>query len=311
VFSWDVIAILAPGQGSQTPGMLTPWLELDGAEERIASWSDRAGLDLRRLGTTATAEEIVDTSVTQPLVVAAALLAQAELEKRFTLPSSTIVAGHSVGELAAAAVAGVLTADDAVGLAAVRGREMAAACALHPTGMTAILGGERQVVVDKLAEYGVDPANQNGAGQIVAAGDLAALEKLVTDLPEGVKFRTLKVAGAFHTKYMAPAQAALRDYAGTVTTADPTWTLLSNADGGEVTTGTETLTRLVDQVTRPVRWDACMATLGERGVTAVVELPPAGALVGLIKRELPAVARVRLKTPDDLDSIAEFVEETK
>jgi [acyl-carrier-protein] S-malonyltransferase len=205
----------------------------------------------------------------------------------------------------------VLTADDAVGLAAVRGREMAAACALHPTGMTAILGGERQVVVDKLAEYGVDPANQNGAGQIVAAGDLAALEKLVTDLPEGVKFRTLKVAGAFHTKYMAPAQAALRDYAGTVTTADPTWTLLSNADGGEVTTGTETLTRLVDQVTRPVRWDACMATLGERGVTAVVELPPAGALVGLIKRELPAVARVRLKTPDDLDSIAEFVEETK
>lgn len=291
--------------------MLAPWLELDGAGERLAGWSDRAGLDLHRLGTTATAEEIVDTSVTQPLVVAAALLAQAEIEKRFTLPADTVVAGHSVGELAAAAVAGVLSADDAVGLAAVRGREMAAACALHPTGMAAILGGDRQAVLDKIAEYGVDPANQNGAGQIVAAGDKEALDKLVTDLPDGAKYRALKVAGAFHTKYMAPAQEALRAYAGSVATNDPARTLLSNADGGAVTTGAETLTRLVDQVTRPVKWDACMAGLGERGVTAVVELPPAGALVGLIKRELPSVARIRLKTPADLDSIAEFVEDSK
>ncbi|MEV4314333.1 ACP S-malonyltransferase [Actinocrispum sp. NPDC049592] len=303
-----MIAILAPGQGSQTPGMLSPWLELDGAEERIAAWSEQAKLDLRTLGTTATAEEIVDTSVTQPLVVAAALLAQAELEKRFELPAETIVAGHSVGELAAAAVAGVLTADDAVGLAAVRGREMAAACALHPTGMTAILGGDPGEVVAKLTEYGVEPANMNGAGQIVAAGDLAALEKVVTDLPQGVKFRTLKVAGAFHTHYMEPAQAKLREYASHLSTADPVRTLLSNADGGEVGSGAETLERLVNQVTRPVRWDSCMATLGARGVTAVVELPPAGALVGLIKRELPEVARVRLKTPADLDSLAEFVE---
>ncbi|WP_330359608.1 ACP S-malonyltransferase [Actinosynnema sp. ALI-1.44] len=311
MFSTGVIAILAPGQGSQTPGMLAPWLELDGADERIAGWSERAGLDLRRLGTTATAEEIVDTSVTQPLVVAAALLAQAEIEKRFALPQDTIVAGHSVGELAAAAVAGVLGADDAVGLAAVRGREMAAACALHPTGMTAILGGDRQAVLDKIAEYGVTPANQNGAGQIVAAGDKEALDKLVTDLPEGAKSRALKVAGAFHTKYMAPAQDALRDYAGSVATKDPVRTLLSNADGAAVTTGAETLTRLVDQVTRPVKWDACMAALGERGVVAVVELPPAGALVGLIKRELPSVARIRLKTPEDLDSVTEFVEGSK
>jgi [acyl-carrier-protein] S-malonyltransferase len=306
-----VIAILAPGQGSQTPGMLSPWLELDGAEERIAAWSEQAGLDLRRLGTTAEADEIVDTSVTQPLVVAAALLAQAELAKRYPLPPDTLVAGHSVGELAAAAVAGVLTAEDAVGMAAVRGREMAAACALHPTGMTAIMGGERDEVIAQITEYGLDPANQNGAGQIVAAGDLAALEKLTNDLPRGVKARTLKVAGAFHTHYMAPAQDALRTYAATLTTAEPVWTLLSNADGGEVTSGAETLTRLVDQVTKPVRWDACMATMGERGVTAVVELPPAGALVGLVRRELPDVARVKLKTPDDLDSVAEYLEESK
>lgn len=306
-----MIAILAPGQGSQTPGMLSPWLELDGAEERIAAWSEQAGLDLRRLGTTAEADEIVDTSVTQPLVVAAALLAQAELTRRYTLPADTIVAGHSVGELAAAAIAGVLTADDAVGLAALRGREMAAASALHPTGMTAVMGGDRDEVIAKIAEYGLDPANQNGAGQIVASGDLSALEKLAGDLPAGVKARALKVAGAFHTHYMAPAQEALRTYAATLTTADPTWPLLSNADGGEVTTGAATLTRLVDQVTRPVRWDACMATMGERGVTAVVELPPAGALVGLVRRELPGVARVKLKTPDDLDSVAEYLEENK
>src|SRR3954470_8922257 len=225
--------------------MLSPWLELDGAEERIAAWSEQAGLDLRRLGTTAEADEIVDTSVTQPLVVAAALLAQAELAKRYPLPADTIVSRHSVGELAAAAVAGVLTADDAVGLAAVRGREMAAACALHPTGMTAIMGGERDEVIAQITEYGLDPANQNGAGQIVAAGDLAALEKLAGDLPRGVKARALKVAGAFHTHYMAPAQDALRTYAAALTTAEPVWTLLSNADGGEVTSGAETLTRLV------------------------------------------------------------------
>jgi [acyl-carrier-protein] S-malonyltransferase len=291
--------------------MLAPWLELDGAEERIAGWSDRAGLDLRRLGTTATADEIVDTSVTQPLVVAAALLAQAELEKRYTLPADTIIAGHSVGELAAVAIAGVFSADDAVGLAAVRGREMAAACALHPTGMTAVLGGDRQAVLDKIAEYDLAPANQNGAGQIVAAGNLEALAKLAGDLPAGAKFRALKVAGAFHTKYMAPAQDALREYAGTVGTTDPTRTLLSNADGGQVTDGAEALARLVNQVTQPVKWDACMATMGARGVTAVVELPPAGALVGLIKRELPDVARVRLRTPEDLNSLAEFVEGTQ
>jgi len=249
--------------------------------------------------------------VTQPLVVAAALLAQAELARRYPVPADTIVAGHSVGELAAAGIAGVLTADDAVGLAAVRGREMAAACALHPTGMIAVMGGDRDEVIAKITEYGLDPANQNGAGQIVAAGDLAALEKLAGDLPAGVKARPLKVAGAFHTQYMAPAQDALRTYATTLATADPAWTLLSNADGGEVTSGAETLARLVDQVTRPVRWDACMATLGERGVTAVVELPPAGALVGLVRRELPDVARVKLKTPDDVDSIAEYLEESK
>jgi [acyl-carrier-protein] S-malonyltransferase len=177
--------------------------------------------------------------------------------------------------------------------------------------MTAVLGGERADVLAKLAELGLDPANQNGAGQIVAAGELAALEKLAGELPEGAKCRTLKVAGAFHTRFMAPAQEALRAYASTVPTADPTHTLLSNADGGEVTTGTRTLTRLVDQVTRPVRWDACMATMGERGVTAVVELPPAGALVGLVRRELPDVARIRLRTPADLDAIAEHLEGAK
>ncbi|HEY8374060.1 MAG TPA: ACP S-malonyltransferase [Pseudonocardiaceae bacterium] len=309
MFSGGVIALLAPGQGSQSPGMLAPWLELDGAEQRLAAWSETTGLDLVRLGTTATAEEIKDTAVTQPLVVALALLAFEELARRVSLPADTAVAGHSVGELAAAAVAGVLTADDAVALAAVRGREMAAACALEPTGMSAVLGGDPETVVAALAELGLEPANRNGAGQIVAAGPLPALEKLAANPPTGTRVVSLKVAGAFHTRYMAPAETALHERAASIRTTDPSRPLLSNADGAVVTEGAEVLRRLVAQVTRPVRWDACMATLADRGVTAVIELPPAGTLVGLVKRELKGTATLALKTPADLDKAAELIAE--
>jgi [acyl-carrier-protein] S-malonyltransferase len=300
-----VFALLAPGQGSQTPGMFTPWLELDGTRERLAGWSELTGLDLVELGTTADADAIKDTAITQPLVVALALLAYEELARRHELPADALVAGHSVGELAAAAMAGVLSADDAVTLAAVRGREMAAACDLAPSGMAAVMGGEPEQVADWLAEFELVAANRNGAGQIVAAGALDAIDKIVDNRPEFVKkVIRLKVAGAFHTDYMTPARDALRDKAAGITAADPTRTLLSNADGEVVASGTEMLDRLVEQVTLPVRWDACMATMAARGVHALAELPLAGALTGLARRELTDVTIVGLKKPEDLDKVA-------
>ncbi len=304
-----MIALLAPGQGSQTPGMLAPWLDDPAAEETLARWSDSTGLDLRRLGTTAGADEIKDTAVTQPLVVATALLAAARLTARAALPAAAPVAGHSVGELAAAAVAEVFGADAAVSLAAVRGREMAAACALAPTGMSAVLGGKPEDVLAKLAELGLDPANRNGAGQVVAAGPEDALAALAAGPPERARVIPLPVAGAFHTRFMAPAEDAMRAHAETVTPADPVRPLLSNADGDVVKDGAEALRRLVAQVTRPVRWDACMAQLRELGVTAVIELPPAGTLVGLVKRDLKGTATLALRTPDDLDKAVDLITE--
>lgn len=298
-----MFALLAPGQGSQTPGMLTPWLELEGTRERVAAWSELAGLDLLELGTVADADAIKDTAVTQPLVVAAALLAYEVLGQ--DLPADVVVAGHSVGELAAAAIAGVLSADDAIALAAVRGREMAAACDLAPTGMAAVMGGDPDEVVAWLDKNDLTAANMNGAGQIVAAGPIGGIDAIVDDKPDFVrKVVKLKVAGAFHTHYMAPAQDKLRERAAGITVADPTRTLLSNADGERVTSGAEVLERLVNQVTLSVRWDLCMQTMSSLGVDTAAELPPAGALTGLVKRELK-ITTVALKTPDDLAKVAE------
>ena len=309
MFAKQVIALLAPGQGAQSPGMLSPWLELGGARELIGTWSEAAGLDLVRLGTTADADEIKDTAVTQPLIVALSLLAHRELSRRLELPPETVAAGHSVGELAAAAIAGVFDAHDAVALAAVRGAQMAAACALAPTGMSAVLGGDPDHVLARLAELGLEAANRNGAGQIVAAGPLPALAELAANPPAGARIKALAVAGAFHTSFMAPAREALADAAERVHAEDPRLRLLSNADGSEVPTGAEALRRLVAQVTSPVRWDACLAALRGRGVTATVELPPAGTLTGLVKRELAGTRALAVKKPEDLDTVADLVAE--
>ncbi|MBF4477132.1 MULTISPECIES: ACP S-malonyltransferase [Rhodococcus] len=303
-----MISLLAPGQGSQTPGMLAPWLEQSGARDRIDQWSQTAGLDLARLGTTATAEEITDTAVTQPLVVASALLAFEDLDRRGLVPADTIVAGHSVGELAAAAIAGVIGADDAVALAAVRGAEMARACALEPTGMSAVLGGAEDEVLARLAELDLTPANMNAAGQIVAAGRLSALEELAANPPEKARVRALPVAGAFHTRFMAPAQDAVAAAAAKITPSDPTHTLLSNYDGKPVTSGADALERLAAQVTRPVRWDLCTASLREAQVSRIVELPPAGTLVGIAKREMRGTPTVALKTPAEISALAESLQ---
>jgi [acyl-carrier-protein] S-malonyltransferase len=294
--SQDVLAVISPGQGSQKPGFLTPWLTVPGAEARLRWWSALAGTDLLHLGTEADADEIKDTAKTQPLLVAAALLAAEQLP----MYDAATVAGHSVGELTAATLAGVLTAEAAVTLAAVRGREMAAACALESTGMAALLGGDPTEVLAAIEDAGLYPANRNGAGQIVAAGATDALDKFVAAPPAGVRVIRLSVAGAFHTPYMAPAEQALAAVAGGIATADPQKILLCNLAGTAVTTGPEVLQSLVRQVTSPVRWDLCMANLADLGVTALVELPPAGTLAGLAKRALKGVEIVTLNTPADL-----------
>lgn len=285
--------------------MLTPWLALPGATDRLELWSKAAGLDLVRLGTTATAEEIVDTAVTQPLVVAAALLAFAEIAPE-SLPGDTVVAGHSVGEFAAAAVAGVITPDEAVALAAIRGREMAKACALEPTGMSAVLGGDEATVLARLAELDLVPANRNAVGQIVAAGRLDALAELAANPPEKARVRALPVAGAFHTAFMAPAQDAVAEAIAQISPSDPIRTLLSNFDGQPVTSGADAIDKLAAQVTRPVRWDLCTETIRAAAVSAVAELPPAGTLVGIAKRELKGTPNLALKTPEDLPALAEL-----
>ncbi len=302
--------MLAPGQGSQTPGMLAPWLELPGAADRLATWSQISGQDLVRLGTTATAEEITDTAVTQPLVVAATLLAHEELVRRGVLdkiaPAEIIVAGHSVGEIAAYAIAGVISADDAVKLAATRGAEMAKACAIESTGMSAVLGGDEASVLEALARLDLVPANRNAAGQIVAAGTVSALEKLAEDPPAKARVRQLATAGAFHTQFMASALDGYAAAAESVTTAEPTATLLSNADGQPVASAADAMQKLIAQLTKPVRWDLCTATLRDRNTSGIVEFPPAGTLVGIAKRELKGTPTRPIKSPDDFETLIEL-----
>jgi len=283
--------------------MLAEWLELPGAADRLAAWSQISGLDLARLGTSATAEEITDTAVTQPLVVATTLLAYDELARR-GLPEQTVVAGHSVGEIAAYAIAGVIKPDDAVRLAAVRGAEMAKACAVEPTGMSAVLGGDEAEVLARLEALELVPANRNAAGQIVAAGSISALEKLAEDPPAKARVRQLATAGAFHTHYMASALDGYAAAAEQVSAADPTTTLLSNFDGQPVTSAADAMEKLVAQLTRPVRWDLCTETMRKLNTSAIVEFPPAGALTGIAKRELRGVATHAVKTPADLDGVA-------
>lgn len=287
--------------------MLSPWLELPGAAEKLASWSQASGLDLVTLGTTASAEEITDTAVTQPLVVAATLLAHQEAKRRGMFGGGELIAaGHSVGEIAAYAIGGIISADDAVSLAATRGAEMAKACAQEPTGMSAVLGGDEAEVLARLEDLELVPANRNAAGQIVAAGRLDALAKLAENPPEKARVRPLATAGAFHTRFMASAQEAYAAAAAKVQTAEPTAVVLSNADGEPVASAADAMAKLVAQLTRPVRWDLCTAAMRKRDITAIVEFPPAGTLTGIAKRELRGIGTYAVKSPADLDGLTEL-----
>ena len=296
-----MLALIAPGQGSQTPGMLLPWIADPSKAELLRQWSQAIDLDLLHLGTIADADEIRDTANAQPLIVAAGLLSAGalDLEGKFSF-----VAGHSVGEITAAALAGVISEVDALRLVRVRGLEMAKAAAASPSGMSAVLGGDRDVVLAAIADAGLVAANDNGGGQIVAAGDLDALASLA---PEGARVRALQVAGAFHTHFMSPAVEAFSNFASTITTSDPAVGVLSNRDGQVLKSGSEILARIVSQVANPVRWDLCMSTMQTSGVTKALEVAPAGTLVGLLKRAAEGIEGFAFKSSDDLAAANEFV----
>lgn len=307
----SVIAVLCPGQGSQTPGMLTPWLQVDGldARELLTRLGDAAQVDLLHLGTEADADAIKDTAVAQPLIVAASLLSLAALTARAGAHRAWagVTAGHSVGEYAAAVVGGVLTDVDALGLVATRGRAMAAAAAATPTGMAAVVGGDPESVISAIEELGLVPANVNGGGQVVAAGSLEALAALKENAPARARVIPLAVAGAFHTDYMASAVDAVNEAAAALSPADPVLSLLTNADGSVVPDGSTAVSNMIAQISRPVRWDLCQEQLAALGVTAAIELAPAGVLTGLAKRTLREVEVVALKGPDDLDAAADLI----
>jgi [acyl-carrier-protein] S-malonyltransferase len=306
-----VLVIVAPGQGAQAPGFLTPWLELPGVADRLAGWSDAADLDLARYGTKADADEIRDTAVAQPLLVAAGLLSARELFPDEVAARGVVaaVAGHSVGEITAAAAAGVFDARTALRFVSARGRAMAKAAAVTETGMSAVLGGDPEGVVAHLTGLGLTPANINGAGQIVAAGTSEQLAALTENKPEKARVIPLKVAGAFHTVHMAPAVAELDALVPELTINDPGTRYVSNTDGQVVDSGAEIVRRLVAQVSNPVRWDLCMETFTQLGVTAIIEVVPGGTLTGLAKRALPGVKTLAVKTPDDLEAARAIIAE--
>ncbi|GAA0986518.1 Malonyl CoA-acyl carrier protein transacylase [Nocardioides aquaticus] len=303
-----MLVIVAPGQGAQSPGFLRPWLEDPTFASRLEWLSVVAGVDLAHYGTEADAEAIRDTRVAQPLLVGTGLVAALEL---FPHPHDAFdqigaVAGHSVGELAAAAGARVMTAEQAMVLVRERGLAMAEAAAATPTGMTAVLGGDREDVLATLERHGLTPANDNGPGQVVAAGTTAQLAALADDPPTKARLTSLSVAGAFHTHHMSPAVDRLAHLARSVSVHDPRTAVISNRDGQVVHDGTEVLRRIVGQIASPVRWDLCLETMSDLGVTGVLEMPPAGTLTGIVKRNLKGVETFALKTPDQLDDARAF-----
>jgi [acyl-carrier-protein] S-malonyltransferase len=302
-----VIVVVCPGQGSQTPGFLAPWLAESTYADHLAELSDASGIDLATHGTVSDADTIRDTAIAQPLIVAAGLLTLGTLFADGRATRIGGIAGHSVGEITAAAGAGVMTEADAMRFVTERGRAMADAAALAPTGMSAVIGADEDALLVRLAELGLEPANFNGGGQIVVAGALEALELLKADPPAGARVIPLQVAGAFHTRYMRPAVERLAAVAADHDVSDPGVTLWTNHDGSTVASGSRFVDLLVGQVSSPVRWDRCMESFAVQGVTGIVEVTPAGALVGLAKRALKGVPTVAVKTPDDLPAAIELI----
>lgn len=301
-----MIVIACPGQGSQTPGFLTDWLSDPADRQFLEEASAAIGIDLIEHGTNSDADTIRDTAIAQPLIVAASLLAFRALERRVDL-SAAATAGHSVGEFAAASIAGVFSETDALSLVATRGAAMAKAATEAETTMAAVVGGVEEQVLEAIESHGLTPANRNGGGQIVAAGSKQAIAALIENPPRGARVIQLQVAGAFHTDYMASAIPSLQAAATSVDVHDPNRVLWTNADGSQVSSGSEYRDLLITQISNPVRWDACMASFVDAGITGLIELLPGGALAGIAKRGMRGVPTVAIKSPEDLDAAVALI----
>ena len=304
-----MLAIVCPGQGSQTQGFFSEWISDDASRARLTSYSESSETDLLTHGTVSDESTIRDTAIAQPLIVAASLLSARALDLSNLNPDRVLYAGHSVGEVPAAVLAGVFTEEQALQLISVRAKSMAEAAAATPTAMAAVLGGVEEEVRQAIADAGLTAANVNGPGQIVAAGAVEQIKALESNPPARARVITLKVAGAFHTDFMGSAQEVLRNSVGDFSVTEPHSPLLSNRDGGYVESGDDALRRILDQVTRPVRWDLCMKTMETAGVTGILELLPGGTLTGLAKRGLKGVKSMAVKTPADVAAAQEFIAE--
>jgi [acyl-carrier-protein] S-malonyltransferase len=307
-----VIIIACPGQGSQTPGFLEPWLEDRSARIWLESVSERIDIDLVQHGTVSDAETIRSTEIAQPLIVAAGILAWDQLRERLVLRDTDRIAfaGHSVGEITAAYASGVFDADTAIQFVSTRARAMQRCAEATPTGMAAVLGGDPQEVVSHLEKLDLAPANYNGGGQIVAAGTLNDLERLKENPPEKARVMPLRVAGAFHTHFMEPARDDLAGLRQEFVAHTPGADLYTNRDGTKISSGDEFVDSLISQIANPVRWDKCMESFVADDAHGLVELAPAGALTGLAKRGMRGVPSNKLDSPNDLEQTIEFILES-
>jgi [acyl-carrier-protein] S-malonyltransferase len=302
----EVISIACPGQGSQTPGFFEPWLAIPTFKKQIDKSSEILGIDLIHFGTVADQDAIRDTKIAQPLIVAAGIASFLVLKERLGEKLAvSATAGHSVGEITSAYVAGIFDDQTALKFVQKRGNEMAQASSLAESSMAAVVGGEQESVLADLAARGLSAANYNGTGQIVAAGSKEKVVDMVANPPAGTRVIQLQVAGAFHTEFMESARAPLAEYSQSVQVKDPDILIWTNKDGSSVAEGSKFLDLLVNQVSNPVRWDKTMDSMTNAGVSLLIELLPGGALSGIAKRSMPNTVAIPVKTPADLDKVAE------
>ncbi|MFJ9870863.1 ACP S-malonyltransferase [Streptomyces sp. NPDC101165] len=305
-----MLVMVAPGQGAQIPGFLKSWLEEPAFADHIHWLSTVCGIDLEHYGSEADADSIRDTAIAQPLIVGTGLLgARALFSRSAGRPALLdVAAGHSLGELTVAASVGMLSEEQTMVLVRERGRAMAATAAKSRAGMVAVLGGDPDDVQATIERHGLVTVNDNGPGQVVAAGAREAIARLVAEPPAATRIRPLQIAGAFHTPEVEHVAVRLGRCARAITPLTPPARLLSNRDGEVVTDGREMLDRIVRQVSLPVRWGLCMETMTRLGVTGLLELPPASTLTRIARRALPDVETFALNTPDQLDDARVFVD---